>query len=535
MKRTFKRSFLYDELDLPARPGKYDSVEVLAETLLDSRRWSLDYELVFRLPDQPEGEAWRVYYSVGATEQQDERAWEYEEEVEATLVRQVLKVVTVWAPPGEATPAPPPPAAALRVRLPTASSLALAAACPASHALPWAREVSGAMSRGTAVHKFLERLPEVGRERALEEVPEEHREICAAIDPAQVPDGAREVAYAWHAVTGEVVPLGAGWNRQYTRAIVAAGRDPAEPWIYGTADVEAYGPEVDDYKVTDNAYDEASLLRRPGEAPQLRFLGLCVGRRSSAGGVTVAHLRVASDGKIWRDAAHLSRFDLAVVEEELGATVRAVRAAGAQVAAGRAPDVTPGDHCKLCPAAAGCPATTALARQVARLVGADARLLGREQAAAAWAFLGRVEAWAKLLRAEIQRAARCAPIPLPDGQELREVPVEKEFLRGAVAYDVLRERLGEEAARALLKVNKGDVTKAAGGAKAARALLEEIRARGGTEIRVEHQVKEVAAPAPTVAAVELNNGVRLALVGATPEHSEEMRAAAESQRGAEEQ
>ena len=71
--------------------------------------------------------------------------------------------------------------------------------------------------------------------------------------------------------------------------------------------------------------------------------------------------------------------------------------------------------------------------------------------------------------------------------------MQKEFLRGAVAYDVAAERLGAEPARALIKIGKTDLTKAAGGAKAARALLEEIRSRGGAEVRTEHQVKEVAA------------------------------------------
>jgi hypothetical protein len=45
------------------------------------------------------------------------------------------------------------------MRLPTASSLWLAAACPASHVLPWSGEVRPEMERGTVVHRFLEQLP----------------------------------------------------------------------------------------------------------------------------------------------------------------------------------------------------------------------------------------------------------------------------------------------------------------------------------------------------------------------------------------
>lgn len=399
------------------------------------------------------------------------------------------------------------------MRLPTASSLALAAACPASHALPWTKEVSPAMSRGTAVHRFLERLPEIGRERALAEAPEEVRDLCASIDPEQVPKAlGREVAYAWHAETGEVVMLGAGIGRNYAAALLGArdrvdppalDRDPAQPWIYGTADVVAVGPEVDDYKVTDNAFDEESLLRRPGEAPQLRFLGLCVGRTAEAGAVTVAHLRVGSDGRIWRDSATLSRFDMAVIEDELRALVHAVRAAAAQVDAGSSPDVAPGSHCSRCPAAPRCPATNALSREIgARL--AMARHLAEESIEISdpgpvWLWLKRARAFLDLLDEELRRRARIEPIALPGGREVREVEMPKEFLVGSVAYDVARERLGDETARSLIKIGKTDLTKAAGGAKAARALLEEIRGRGGAETRIDKHIREVAveAPAPT--------------------------------------
>lgn len=95
MRQTFKREYLTNELDLP---WKRNGGAVVSDRIVGTRRWSVDHEIVFRVPGQPEGEAWLTTYSVGATESQDEGPWEYENEVECTLVRQVEKTVTVWEP-----------------------------------------------------------------------------------------------------------------------------------------------------------------------------------------------------------------------------------------------------------------------------------------------------------------------------------------------------------------------------------------------------------------------------------------------------
>lgn len=93
--RVFTREQLRKELGLPGGRNKGACV-VVSDEIDDTTRWSVLHTLIFRLPDQPENEAWEVSYSVGATEQQDESPWEYEEQVTATLVRQVEKVVKVW-------------------------------------------------------------------------------------------------------------------------------------------------------------------------------------------------------------------------------------------------------------------------------------------------------------------------------------------------------------------------------------------------------------------------------------------------------
>jgi hypothetical protein len=70
-------------------------------TIIDDRiigvsRWSVRHELIFRFEEDAAGDAWLVHYQVGATEVQQERPWEHEDEVEAVLVREVEKMVKVW-------------------------------------------------------------------------------------------------------------------------------------------------------------------------------------------------------------------------------------------------------------------------------------------------------------------------------------------------------------------------------------------------------------------------------------------------------
>lgn len=95
MVRTFTRQELED-LDLPRSGGAGCGCTVISDTVIDTSRWSIIYELVFQLDGQPEDEAWCVGYSVGATERQDERPWQDEDTVEATLVKRIQKLVTVW-------------------------------------------------------------------------------------------------------------------------------------------------------------------------------------------------------------------------------------------------------------------------------------------------------------------------------------------------------------------------------------------------------------------------------------------------------
>lgn len=86
----FKREFLVNELGLP-----HNAIE---DNVVDNSRWSIQHEIVF----EHEGKFYQTYYSVGATEIQYERPWEYDDEVEcAEVVKQEIKVMA-WVPVKEA-------------------------------------------------------------------------------------------------------------------------------------------------------------------------------------------------------------------------------------------------------------------------------------------------------------------------------------------------------------------------------------------------------------------------------------------------
>ena len=71
-----------DELDLP-----YENT--IVNRIVDTTRWSIIHEIVF----EDNGKFYMTTYSEGATEIQDERPWEYDDEIKCIEVE--LKEVKV--------------------------------------------------------------------------------------------------------------------------------------------------------------------------------------------------------------------------------------------------------------------------------------------------------------------------------------------------------------------------------------------------------------------------------------------------------
>lgn len=86
--KVFNKEYLTKELGLP-----YDC-KLIEDDIIDTTRWSIVHEIVF----EDNGKFYMTTYSEGATEYQDERPWEYEDEVKCTEVELKEVKVKKWIP-----------------------------------------------------------------------------------------------------------------------------------------------------------------------------------------------------------------------------------------------------------------------------------------------------------------------------------------------------------------------------------------------------------------------------------------------------
>lgn len=86
--KVFNKEYLTKKLGLP-----YDC-KLIEDDIIDTTRWSIVHEIVF----EDKGKFYMTTYSEGATEYQDERPWEYEDEVKCTEVELKEVKVKKWIP-----------------------------------------------------------------------------------------------------------------------------------------------------------------------------------------------------------------------------------------------------------------------------------------------------------------------------------------------------------------------------------------------------------------------------------------------------
>lgn len=77
--KIFTKDYLVNELDLP-----YDEDLVISDKITDTGRWSIHHSLIFK--DPADDKFYKVSYSVGATENQPEAPWEYDNTITGTQV-----------------------------------------------------------------------------------------------------------------------------------------------------------------------------------------------------------------------------------------------------------------------------------------------------------------------------------------------------------------------------------------------------------------------------------------------------------------
>lgn len=70
-----------------------DEAEVIEDIVVDNSRWSINHSVIFKI----DGKFYESYYSVGATEYQDESPYEHEgDEIECDEVFPVERTITVY-------------------------------------------------------------------------------------------------------------------------------------------------------------------------------------------------------------------------------------------------------------------------------------------------------------------------------------------------------------------------------------------------------------------------------------------------------
>lgn len=354
--------------------------------------------------------------------------------------------------------------------LPTGSRVQRAMECAPSAVLPRVEHRQDAARKGTGVHAFVASLQTLDRDGALALVPKEHREACEAIDVTALPLGGEflaEASLAYDVETEVVRFLGCNIGREYgplgpneiALTLDTVGLGDSLAFVADIKTGRSYVPP---------AYRNWQLL--------LGALAVCRWKGLSAARVALIHLREGEE-LVW-DCHELDAFDLASAAVDLRDMVTRIREAERAVAQGQTPAVVTGPHCRYCPSFTGCPAQTALIRQLGDEPGKLAHdvkaLLAPETAAKAYHRLRVIKEAVKAIDAAIYGYAQEHPIDLGDGMEFGPVEKHVESIDAGVARAELAKLHGPEVAEKACDFE----TSKAGIERALRSVYETRKAAG---------------------------------------------------------
>lgn len=376
-----------------------------------------------------------------------------------------------------------------RPRLPTASGLTRALACPTSCVLPQVTAPSSPWAEsGRALHAYVEAIARGATPaEAAQRVPPELRDTALALDTDNWP-----------------VDLQAGW-RPEVAVLYDMDKDAAEVLdaaarSYGHRGRNAIVGTADLVRVHDGTVYVIDVktgrgwLPRPSESGQLRALALAFARVYGVDAAEVGHLRVdTSDGHAWLDLESLDALELATVREQL---LEAREAVEAEVVAPKE-----GQWCRYCPAFPVCPAKAALVTEMM-----DVPVLDQGTAAAAWQRIKDARAVLDRVEAALKEYAAREAVSLPGGWVLAEAESVRESLDGRKAHAAALEVLGpatadvaveltatkasiEEACRQWVATEKAAGRKATLAA-AKRAVMDRLVQLGGVAATTKLEVKE---------------------------------------------
>lgn len=359
--------------------------------------------------------------------------------------------------------------------LPTASRLQLAATCAASQVLPvvdtaWASGEAG-NDRHDALQEALTSPPGVYT-APTPELAAWLEDVLEVAEQLRHPELRSEAAYAYNVASFDPatgvpqVParlLGYHMGRFYKQS-------PSE--FAGSADFVLVEPSrvvVVDLKTG------MSETPHPSRNQQLRMLALAAARTHGVELARVGILHAAPGQRVWWSWASFDAFDLEEIAIELHSLAQRIGYARSDVARGKTPRLTVGEHCNNCPARHGCPARVAMAQRLAgepEAVVLDLKaMLTPESAAIA------LQRWraAKKAIEEVGSAlyayAKESPIPLGDGRVWGPVTSEREVIDAEKAWSVLEQKYGYRIARAAMTLE----TSKAGVDRAVHELRESMR------------------------------------------------------------
>lgn len=348
--------------------------------------------------------------------------------------------------------------------LPSASRLQLAQTCAASQSLPvvdtaWASGEAG-NAKHAALAAHLAGLP-------LSDVDAAAQSWLSDLDEellAPLVGAADEVAFAIDPRKGTARVLGARLDRAYTEAT------PDE--LVGTAD---YVKLAGDTALVVDLKTGQSETPHPSRNAQLRFLAIAAARAYGVSSVRIGVLHAPEGREPWWSWAELDAFALAEVLAELKTMVERINYARRDVAQGKTPRLTIGDHCNHCPARFGCPGRAGMAKRLAgepEAVVMDLKaMLTPETAALA---LQRWRAAKKFLEevgGALYAFAKENPIHVGEGRVWGPVTTEREVIDAELALPVLEAKYGPEIAKAAMSFE----TSKAGVDRAMHKLRESAR------------------------------------------------------------
>lgn len=303
-------------------------------------------------------------------------------------------------------------------------------------------------------------------------------------------DWRAEVAFAYDVATGEARELGQGIKRNYA----AFNLTPTE--VVGTAD--AVGRKGGNLVIVDKkGHDD---ITRAAEHPQLRFLALAASRVYEP-----VFVEVATDHMLrGLDRAELEAFDMEETAHLVRQLLVDIAIAKNDSAAGRPVELNTGRHCRWCSAFHDCPKQRELVQlveneSVSTIVEMRMPIHDDEAAADMFELWKRIGMLHKRIGSAIFARAAERPIPLRNGKLFGKVAsLGNEKLDGDIVYEVIRAKHGQSIADAAVvrSATKTRLREALGfvGSKsvaaAERAVLEEVRAKGGATRATKESIEE---------------------------------------------